>query len=263
LKLFPTDPELVFRRAMLHHDSGEFALAKHGYEALLDASDESYYASIDLGITGYKARHNLAAVLSQSGDHAAAERHWRALLKEMPDYVPAWIGLGDTLIASGNEDEFDELCLEGEAHQNLAATILLLKARKRLAENEFTAARSLLEEAITVDEENLDALQELCRLLFEQGHLDDAKSTLRRLTKKQPADGSALHNLASVHAQLGEVNQAIEAFEQSLLVRPDSRQTWIEFCQTLRLAGREHDATFAENHPGEFLRSIRHRQAAF
>ena len=60
LALFPKDPELLFRSGMLHHDIGRLRQAEQAYLAALANDDKVHFASLDLGITGYKARQNLA-----------------------------------------------------------------------------------------------------------------------------------------------------------------------------------------------------------
>jgi len=258
-QLFPRDPELMFRRAMLHHDAGHLAEARTGYEELLSTPREQYYSSIDLGITGYKARQNLAVILAETGDHASAAIQWRHILQEMPEYAPAWKGLGDTLIEMGQDLEFEELCCEAATHSELTALVSVLRARKCLAASDVNAARASLEEAINANDDDIDAHQELCRLLFEQQDLPAAQARLKHLAEKQPADGAVHHNLASVHAQLGEFDDAVAAFQQSLLVRPDSSQTWVELCRILNIAGRSEEAARAESDPEKYIQTIQER----
>jgi tetratricopeptide (TPR) repeat protein len=86
---FPEDRELLFRRAMLHHSSGRVTEARDDYLTILIPQTERHFSSRDIGILGYKARHNLAIVYEDLGQKEKAETQWNCILKEHPDYAPA------------------------------------------------------------------------------------------------------------------------------------------------------------------------------
>ena len=56
---------------------------------VLEAPSERHFASVDAGLAGYKARHNLALVYEDLGQTDLAKQEWRAILKERPGYLPA------------------------------------------------------------------------------------------------------------------------------------------------------------------------------
>jgi tetratricopeptide (TPR) repeat protein len=89
LSLFPDDRELLFRRAMLYHAAGRLAEARDDYLNILKPQTERHFTSRDVGILGYKARHNLAIVYEDLGQTDRALGQWKAILEERPDYVPA------------------------------------------------------------------------------------------------------------------------------------------------------------------------------
>jgi tetratricopeptide (TPR) repeat protein len=89
LELFSTDKELLFRQAMLQHEFGRLDEAAHSYQTLIDSRPERYFQSIDLGIGGAKARHNLALVHEDRGDILAAAREWHRILMDHPNYHEA------------------------------------------------------------------------------------------------------------------------------------------------------------------------------
>src|SRR5262249_33746712 len=53
-----------------------------------------YFGSVDGGLRGVKARHNLALVLLESGRAAGAAAQWRAALDLHPAVVPPPAGVG-------------------------------------------------------------------------------------------------------------------------------------------------------------------------
>lgn len=101
-KLFPRDPELLFREAMLHHHFRRYQEAERCYQEVLRGGDrdERHFASVDQGIAGYKARHNLARVYEDMGNFRAAKEQWTRITEEFPDYGPGWRGFGDLLFGA-------------------------------------------------------------------------------------------------------------------------------------------------------------------
>lgn len=91
--VFPTDKELLFRQAMVEHQLGRLESAAANYQIVLQPTSDRHFVSIDAGLAGYKARHNLALVYEDLGRHDLAEAQWQAILAERPDYRPAQIGL--------------------------------------------------------------------------------------------------------------------------------------------------------------------------
>lgn len=76
---------------------------------LLQSRDGPHFASIDTGLAGYKARHNLAVLLSDQGRHTEAEAHWGEALSERPDYVPSLIALANHFLKVGRVKEVQQL----------------------------------------------------------------------------------------------------------------------------------------------------------
>jgi FkbM family methyltransferase len=101
LRKFPLDAELRFRKAILLHYQGRLEEAVQTYQDLLQNQEERHFASVDRGITGYIARHNLALVYEAQGDLARAEAQWRLVVTEMPRYRPGWEGLSAVLRKQG------------------------------------------------------------------------------------------------------------------------------------------------------------------
>jgi tetratricopeptide (TPR) repeat protein len=95
LELYPDDVELLFQEGLVLRERGERAAAKACWSLLLRPQPAEHFASIDTGLCGYKARHNLALVCLEEGNLTEAEAHWRAALAEQPGFAPARRGLGE------------------------------------------------------------------------------------------------------------------------------------------------------------------------
>jgi GT2 family glycosyltransferase/SAM-dependent methyltransferase/tetratricopeptide (TPR) repeat protein len=105
LGLYPDDKELLFRCAMLHHHFGRLNEAAYFYLRVLNDPEERHFTSIDRGLAGYKALHNLAIVYGDMARPDQAEEQWRAIIARIPGYRPAWRGLADVLLKQGQLGE--------------------------------------------------------------------------------------------------------------------------------------------------------------
>jgi tetratricopeptide (TPR) repeat protein len=221
LGLFPTDKELLFRCAMLHHHFGRLAEAEQTYLRVLNDREERHFTSIDLGLGGYKARHNLAIVYGDMGRYDKAEEQWRLVVQEVPEYRAGWLGLGDALIKTDRLHEAAALAEELRPRKSLGATGRLLESRLCERTSDFEGARRALECALREAPRELAPLRELCRLLFEHFPPADAVQALRQLSERDPGDAAAHHNLGAAYCRLGLFDRAAEAYRRSLELRPD------------------------------------------
>jgi GT2 family glycosyltransferase len=89
LRIFPRDVELRFRRAGLLHARGRFEEAATAYLDVLQHQEEPHYTSVNAGIRGHLARHNLALVYQDLGNVLRAAQQWQTILAERPSYAPA------------------------------------------------------------------------------------------------------------------------------------------------------------------------------
>ena len=76
---------------MLAH--GDLAGAEQSFLQLIHRREGAHFGSLDTGLKGYKARHNLAVIYVEQGRLAEAEAQWRAALAEQPAFTAALTGL--------------------------------------------------------------------------------------------------------------------------------------------------------------------------
>jgi GT2 family glycosyltransferase/Flp pilus assembly protein TadD len=194
---YPDDPELLFVEGILLRERGDLPGAEASLLQLLSARPAPHFASIDTGLLGYKARHNLAVVYLEQGRLTWAQEQWRLVVQERPDFLPGWLGLGEVCLRQGGGDTLEEVArtLEGLTEGPLEAA--LLRARDRMARQDFTAARDLLGEAITFYPQAVAPRLLLSRTLLQEGRdYVAAEEALRAVLALEPQNGEARHNLA-------------------------------------------------------------------
>jgi hypothetical protein len=69
----------------------------------------SSFGSVEIGYTGYLARHELALLYHRKGMNAEAEAEWRAVVEEQPEHLPAWLGLGELYLGQGKWEQLDRV----------------------------------------------------------------------------------------------------------------------------------------------------------
>jgi glycosyltransferase involved in cell wall biosynthesis len=188
---YPDDAELLFQEGLAARDLGDRAGAEACLLRLLRGREGEHFASIDPGLRGYKARHNLAVLYLEQGRDAEAEAEWRAALAARPDFAPAWQALGELYLRQKRWDELEAVAAK------LGAGAVLLRARGHLARREFAAARALLEEAIARAPTALAPRVALSHAWLQEGHDPAAaERALRDVLALDPDHAEARHNLA-------------------------------------------------------------------
>lgn len=212
---------MLFRCATIHHSRGRLQDAKQSYLAVLSQPCSGDFGSIDVGIEGFKSRHNLAIVCEQLGETQAAEDLWRHILQEAPQFTHAWYALAEMLLSAGRVAEVEPLVLSARQPAIAAA----LRAKIAAHQGDFRRAARELEAALQRSPDDVELQQDYCRLLFDHGTPQATATALRRLLELQPDDAAAYHNLGVALLRAGEFTQAAAAFASSLRRRPDSSET--------------------------------------
>ncbi|HJT36518.1 MAG TPA: glycosyltransferase [Pirellulales bacterium] len=246
LKLYPKDPELLFRHAMLLHEDGRLRAAELSYLAALANNDGLHFSSIDSGIVGFKARHNLAAVYQDMGALAKAKAQWRRIIEEVPGYRDGWRGLVENLISQGRWSDAEQVAHQLLARQpQLRGLAQALAARAVEASGRADAALEICRRATKECPDELAPLDELCRLLFDRSDFVEAEQALRELVHRQPANAAAHHNLGTVLLRSGRFQEAAGELRTSLCERPASAVTQLSLGYALSNTGERAEASAA------------------
>jgi tetratricopeptide (TPR) repeat protein len=240
LELFPGDPELLFRKGMLAHAAGRLHEAEAAYRQALEPAAERYFSSIDQGIAGSKARHNLACVYLDMERPELAEVQWRRICEATAPPQGVMGLLVDVLI---RQAKFAAAEVELEAIQatDTCAETGLLRAQLAEARGQVDAARGELETVCQRYPQHGKALEALSRFHFVHGDPGDAAEHLEELVRRYPDDGSHWHNLGAALLRMGNHAAAVERLRESLRVRPDSAPTreLLEAAERARIESRE------------------------
>jgi tetratricopeptide (TPR) repeat protein len=231
LRLFPLDTELRFRRALILQQMQRLPEAVAAYEDVLARAEERHFTSVVAGLSGYKARHNLALVFEEMNDWARAEQQWRQVLAEAPSFAPSWHGLATLLLKAGKLRAAEQLLAEMDGKPRLGRERALLAARLALAQGQRERARRIMEEAISQAPQDVDLLNGWAQMLFECFSPLEAEPYLWAILKLVPDDASAWCNLGTIRSLQQRPEEAARAYEDSLRYRPDSVPTHLNAAQ--------------------------------
>jgi glycosyltransferase involved in cell wall biosynthesis/tetratricopeptide (TPR) repeat protein len=200
---YPEDVELLFQESLLLGAVRDVPGAISCLERILDDRDSAHFASVDKGLRGYKARHNLATYYMELGRPDMAEMHWQRVLDEKPGYLPAIVGLGDVAVARQDEPGLQAILMQLHGIPQAAADALVLRARLYQARQEFATARPLLEEAIAMQPRALWPRIVLSQVLLQEGDWAAAERALRAVLEIDPDHAASRERLQVLLGQQG------------------------------------------------------------
>jgi GT2 family glycosyltransferase/Flp pilus assembly protein TadD len=200
---YPDDAELLFAEGVLRLGRDDLAGAEACLSrALAGREGTDHFASVDPGLQGYKARHNLAVVYHRQGRHAEAEAQWRRVTAERPDFLPGWLGRAEACLGRQDWSGWEEAlqALEGLPQGALEAGVL--RGRALLARRAFAAAIALLQELAVAHPQAVGPRLILSHALLQEGRdLAAAEQALQAVLALDPDHREARHNLAVLGRQ--------------------------------------------------------------
>ncbi|MEX2121004.1 MAG: glycosyltransferase [Pirellulales bacterium] len=194
-RLFPKDPELLFREGLVAHHFGRLDQAEQAYLAALANDDDVHFSSMDRGIVGYKARHNLAAVYSDMGAVDKAEQQWRLALAEVPAYADGWRGLGETLFLQDKLPEARQVLEQIAAQDPADAASLHNLGTVYLRTRQYERAIDAYRASLDARPDSPDTHVHLGYALKESGRLAEAVDAWMKALELDPGNADARREL--------------------------------------------------------------------
>lgn len=196
-RFYPDDVELLFHESQVRREQGDAMGAEACLIRLLERREGAHFASIDVGLAGYKARHNLAVLCQEQGRQEEAEAHWRAAVAENAQFTAGWLGLAELFITQERWEEAAEVVARLAHIPQADVEREVLQARLELARQDFVTARTRLQETIRQHPQAAWPRRLLSRVLLKEGRdWSAAEGALRDLLELLPDDLEAKNNLA-------------------------------------------------------------------
>ncbi len=202
LLYYPEDVEILFQEGLAHQALGDQAAAEACWKRVLASRDRPLLGSLDTGLRGYKARHNLALLYRKQDRLREAEEQWLKALGERPDFFPSAVGLADLCRRQGRFADLERLATQIEAHPGAEAPAAFLRAHGLLGGRQFARAKQVLDAALVRHPHHLQLWVVLSYVLLQEGSDPvSAERVLRRILQLDPNQAEARHNLAILLGQ--------------------------------------------------------------
>ena len=188
-------------------------------------------------------RHDAAMAMIESGRREVGLSMLRDLVRTHPNHVASWESLGLELYRDGVTEEaskcFDAaLALEPDRLGSRLGATFVLESRGEL-ETAEASYRRICEDC---GESGL-ALSLFADFLAGQNRIDEARSLFEQALRVDPDEVSALRKYATLLSVLDQDDEAEKLFRRALLLRADDPHTLYLYGRFLsQFAGREQDA---------------------
>jgi GT2 family glycosyltransferase/predicted Zn-dependent protease len=193
---FPDDVELLYQEGLALRELGDLVGAEDCLLQVLEIKPGQHFASVDTGLRGHKARHNLAVIYVDQKRYRDAEAQWRAALEENPAFIPAIVGLADIFLREHNLAAVSELTGKLQALEPDGIDLQILRARACLVAKEFTEARRILTAIIGRAPNAVYPRVLLSHVWLQEGRdWEAAETALREVLALDPANAEAKCNL--------------------------------------------------------------------
>ncbi len=187
---------------MILRERGDKRAAEERLHRLINGGEDNHFASVDVGLRGYKARHNLAVIcLAQQRFHEA-EKHWHAAIEDEPAFFPAHVGLGELYAKSKKWDKLEahvaELASRFGVHGEEEGQYLL--GLGKMHAGELSAARFRLNTAASRFPLSLRIRRLLAEVTLKEGvDMAAAENMLQEIVNLEPSDDKAKKVIEGIH----------------------------------------------------------------
>jgi tetratricopeptide (TPR) repeat protein len=197
----PDDAELLFREGILLRDLGNLVAAEACQRELLATRSSAQFASVSSSLRGWLGRYELAVTLRKQKRHDEARALWQQVTRECPDYLPAWLGLAEIALITGDTAGLEEVARSVEALLGGRLEAEVLRARGLMARADHHGARAILERLIAEHPQAVAPREILSHTYLQEGNSREAEQALRNVLLLDPCHPGAQHNLSLLLSQ--------------------------------------------------------------
>ncbi len=195
-RIYPHDAELLFQEGLLRRDLGDLPGAAKALEQLLQTKEADHFASVDVGLGTFKARHNLAVIYRDMGRIGDAIGAWKLVLQEAPEFYAARIGLAETYLRTQDQVAFEEQLIELQKIPSLELDVQLLQAKRLLVSKSYDEAKTCLVATIAKYPDALAPKVILSHAYLQEGRdWKSAEQALLKVVELDPSNKEGARNL--------------------------------------------------------------------
>lgn len=198
LARYPEYFELLMHAARQSLERNQLPAAEEFLRRLLTSAAPIHsFADAAPELQRLHARHLLAQVLRRQGRIAEAVQEWKAVLSDHPDFLEGWMALAELYLGQQKIEALQALLRMLEADPARRVETAVIRARLDCQRQEFSTARSLLEQAVVWSPNALLPRVALAQVLLQQASdWPAARRALEGVLLIDPSNAMARHNLS-------------------------------------------------------------------
>jgi tetratricopeptide (TPR) repeat protein len=189
----------------------------------IDRGLEEFEAAQNLNSDQPQAHVNLAALFSDLGARARAEKAYLTALEVGPYFVPAYVNLADLYRSQGRDADAEAILRRGLARTGDDASLHHSLGLTLVRQGESDEAVEELRRAYEIEPQTGRYGYVYGVALSSLGRRDEALAVLKKVSDEHPADADVLIALATIYRDGGDKDAALRYARQLLREWPSSR----------------------------------------
>ncbi len=146
-KQFPGDPDLLFEEGNIFLHRGDTQAAHRAFNDVLRAKTKGVAVGSNVDLV-HHARHNLAVICRNQGNHREAEVHWLRIIDTFPSFGPAWLGLAEIYLSQQRKGDLAKLNDRLMSIPGIEPVVSGIQARTALRKTNWCQSTQILEDAV-------------------------------------------------------------------------------------------------------------------
>jgi tetratricopeptide (TPR) repeat protein len=159
----------------------------------------------------------------EAGDYAAARAKYQAGMVDLEaEYHPAiLVAIANSYAAEGDAAGRMRTLEQARTLAPADTSVLLALARANYDAGDVDSAIANLQKVLEVEPDNATVLQVLADMLVAEGRVEEAQQYIARLPEGTKLDPNALLNVGIDHYNAGELDAALERFDEVVKNYPE------------------------------------------
>ncbi len=213
----------------------------HCYAAL-----EEYQRALVLDPANLLARNSLGICYARLGRMEEAKRHFQTVVEQGGKELMALYNYGYACLRTGEDDKAHEAFTQCLTIDPTHVYSLIRLGRLAEQRGDLQEAEASYQQAGSTPHGKGMAARHLAHLALDRGEQDKARELLHQALIFEPNDAFALNMLAKLYLEQGDDPEIAENLaRQSVHVRPDIPELWMEVARALEASGKTEEARAA------------------
>ncbi|MCH7903466.1 MAG: glycosyltransferase [Armatimonadetes bacterium] len=220
LSIVGDDPELHFHLALMLSNAERCSESLHHYTMVAKCDPSTYYTSMDVGILGFKCKHNMAGVLIELDRYEEAKVEYKSALELAPHYMPSAFALFDHALK--RQDIATAQYAIQHVTSNEGERKSWAEMRLKLAEN-VGGPENVHATFTALSERNIHAAKSYSTWLLKQGMEQEASSFWPALSDQGDAESAFFLGISETRK--GRFKRALDYMQRALTLNPGHEET--------------------------------------